>query len=91
MKIKLKDIPLFCGTGICSIVFFNFCYFQSIEIIGGAAIPALLLYTAPIFVMFMSLFLFKENITVKKVIRKVEKCLYFKKKRVNIMLSDLTV
>ena len=68
LKIKLKDIPLFCGTGICSIVFFNFCYFQSIEIIGGAAIPALLLYTAPIFVMFMSLFLFKENITVKKVI-----------------------
>ena len=66
LKIKLKDIPLFCG--ICSIVFFNFCYFQSIEIIGGAAIPALLLYTAPIFVMFMSLFLFKENITVKKVI-----------------------
>ena len=63
LKIKLKDIPLFCGTGICSIVFFNFCYFQSIEII-----PALLLYTAPIFVMFMSLFLFKENITVKKVI-----------------------
>ena len=68
LKIKLKDIPLFCGTSICSIVFFNFCYFQSIEIIGGAAIPALLLYTAPIFVMFMSLFLFKENITVKKVI-----------------------
>ena len=28
----------------------------------------MLLYTAPIFVMFMSLFLFKENITVKKVI-----------------------
>ena len=22
LKIKLKDIPLFCGTGICSIVFF---------------------------------------------------------------------
>ena len=24
LKIKLKDIPLFCGTGICSIVFFNY-------------------------------------------------------------------
>ena len=68
LKIKLKDIPLFCGTGILSIVFFNFCYFQAIEITGSSAVPALLLYTAPIFVMFMSLFLFKAKITVVKVI-----------------------
>lgn len=68
LKIHFKDIPLFCGTGVCSIIFFNFCYFQAIEVIGGSAVPALLLYTAPIFVMFMSLFLFKEKITVKKII-----------------------
>lgn len=68
LKIRLKDIPLFCGTGICSIVFFNFCYFQAIDIMGSSAVPALLLYTAPIFVMFMSLFLFKEKITIIKVL-----------------------
>ena len=68
LKIKLKDIPLFCGTGICSIVFFNYCYFQAIDIMGSSAVPALLLYTAPIFVMFMSLILFKEKITIRKVV-----------------------
>lgn len=66
LRIKLKDIPLFIGTGLCSIVFFNFCYFEAIKIIGGAAVPALLLYTAPIFVMIMSVFLFRERITVQK-------------------------
>ncbi len=68
LKIKLKDIPLFLGTGVCSIIFFNFCYFEAIEVIGGSAVPALLLYTAPIFVMIISLFLFKEKITGQKLI-----------------------
>lgn len=68
LKIKWKDIPLFIGTGVFSILFFNFCYFEAIEVIGGAAVPALLLYTAPIFVMIISLFLFKEKITKKKLI-----------------------
>ena len=68
LKINPKDIPLFIGTGIGSIVFFNFCYFEAIEIIGGASVPALLLYTAPIFVMIISLFLFREKITVRKIL-----------------------
>lgn len=68
LKIKLKDIPLFFGTGVCSIIFFNFCYFEAIEVIGGAAVPALLLYTAPIFVMVISMILFKEKITKKKLL-----------------------
>lgn len=68
LKIKLKDIPLFIGTGVGSIIFFNYCYFEAIDIIGGASIPALLLYTAPIFVMILSVILFKEKITKKKLI-----------------------
>lgn len=67
LKIKVKDLVYFIGTGIGSIVFFNYCYFQSIEIIGGAAVPALLLYTAPVFVMVLSAFFFKEKITKKKI------------------------
>ena len=42
LKIKLRDLPLFFGTGVLSIVFFNFCYFKAIELTGGAAVPALL-------------------------------------------------
>lgn len=68
LYIKLKDIKYFIGTGILSIVFFNFCYFECIKIIGGAAIPALLLYTAPIFVMIFSCIFFKEKMTVSKII-----------------------
>ncbi|MDO5396861.1 MAG: DMT family transporter [bacterium] len=67
LNIKIRDIPLFLGTGLGSIVLFNFCYFEAIEIIGGAAVPALLLYTAPIFVMLMSLPLFHERLTARKI------------------------
>lgn len=68
LKIRLRDIPLFLGSGLLSIVFFNFCYFEAIEVIGGAAVPALLLYTAPLFVMLLSLVLFKEPLTKRKVV-----------------------
>lgn len=67
LRVRLKDVGLFFGTGVLSIVFFNYCYFQAITLIGGASIPALLLYTAPIFVMAISVFLFKERVTPKKV------------------------
>lgn len=66
LKIQIRDIPLFIGTGLGSIVFFNFCYFEAIEVTGSSAVPALLLYTAPIFVMIMSVVLFYEKLTVKK-------------------------
>jgi len=68
LKIRLKDIPFFIGTGIFSIVLFNYCYFESIELIGGSTVPALLLYTAPIFVMIMSAIFFRERITKKKIL-----------------------
>lgn len=68
LKIAWKDSFFFIGTGICSILFFSYCYFKAIEVIGGAAIPALLLYTAPIFVMVLSAVLFREKITKRKLI-----------------------
>lgn len=48
-KIKLKDIWVFLGTGIGSMVFFNVCYFGSMTR-TSLAIAAALLYTAPAFV-----------------------------------------
>lgn len=66
-KIKLRDCWCFFGTGICSIVFFNFCYFRTITL-TSLSVAAVLLYTAPIMVMVMSVILFKENLTVTKII-----------------------
>lgn len=65
LKIKLRDIWMFLGTGILSIIFFNVCYFLTIEH-TTLATASLLLYTAPCFVMIMSAVIFKEKITPHK-------------------------
>lgn len=67
LKIRLKDIWCFLGTGICSIVFFNYCYFKAITMTSLSA-AAVLLYTAPAMVMIMSRFLFHEKFTGIKVL-----------------------
>lgn len=67
LKIRLKDSWCFIGTGIFSFVFFNFCYFKAIQL-TFLSVASILLYTAPILVMVMSLFLFHETFTVKKLI-----------------------
>lgn len=69
-KIKLRDLWCFLGTGVCSIVFFNFCYFRTITLTSLSA-AAVLLYTAPIMVMAMSVVLFKEKLTLRKIIAAV--------------------
>ena len=66
LKIKLRDIWCFIGTGALSVSFFNFCYFKTITL-TSLSVAAVLLYTAPAFVMIMSFFLFKENMTKRKV------------------------
>lgn len=65
-KISFKDFHYFIGTGILSIVFFNWCYFTSLKL-TSVSISAVLLYTAPAFVTIISRLLFKENISKKKV------------------------
>ena len=64
-KIALRDAWMFVGTGIISLTFFNYCYFNCIQA-SSLAVAALLLYTAPAFVMLMSLVLFKERFTTMK-------------------------
>lgn len=66
-KIKLKHMWCFVGNGFIGIVFFNFCYFLTIKA-ASLSVAAVLLYTAPIFVMIFSAILFKEQITRIKVI-----------------------
>lgn len=65
--IRLRDIWVFIGTGIVSVVFFNFCYFSTI-VLTDLSVAAIMLYTAPIFVMIFSAVIFKERITRIKII-----------------------
>ncbi len=67
LSIRLRDCWLFIGTGICSLVFFNFCYFNAMQQ-TNLAVAALLLYTSPIFVMLLSLICFGERFTRSKAI-----------------------
>lgn len=65
LRIKLRDIWCFFGTGVLSVAFFNVCYFTCMNLTTLSA-AAILLYTAPAFVMLMSAVLFREKITVRK-------------------------
>ena len=67
LKIRPKDIWIFLGTGILSISFFNILYFTSIEE-TSLSVAAMLLYTAPCFVMLFSALFFREKITRVKVL-----------------------
>lgn len=66
-KIRWKDIWCFLGTGICSIVFFNYCYFKAITM-TSLSVAAILLYIAPAIVMLLSYFLFGEKLTKRKLL-----------------------
>ncbi|RFU64617.1 DMT family transporter [Bacillus sp. V59.32b] len=67
LKIRTKDIYLFIGTGIVSIVFFNWCYFTAMNVLSIST-AVILLYTSPIFVMLFSSLFFKEKITLTKIL-----------------------
>lgn len=67
LKIQLRHIWYFIGTGIISLELFNWCYFTVIEL-SQASIAVVLLYTSPIFIMVISALVFREKITRNKVI-----------------------
>lgn len=66
-KIRLADSKYFVGTGIISIVLFNWCMFMAIEE-TTISVSAILLYTAPAFVTIFARILFKEKLTLRKMI-----------------------
>ena len=66
-KISIRDIWMFIGTGIISVSLFNICYFYTI-INSEASLAVVLLYTSPVFVVLISAVLFKEKITLNKII-----------------------
>lgn len=67
LKVRLRDCGWFIGMGIISFVFFNFCYFNAISL-TSLSTAAILLYTSPVFVMLLSIWLFKEKMTRPKLL-----------------------
>ena len=65
--IKPKDIWLFALIGIASITFFNYCYFTAMRVVGIST-AAVLLYTAPIFVLIISVLFLGEKLNVIKIL-----------------------
>lgn len=64
-KIRLRDLWLFICGGLFSIILFNFSYYTTMSL-TSLSVAAVLLYTAPFFVMIISLFLFGEKLTWSK-------------------------
>lgn len=65
-RVAPRDFWCFFGSGVCSLLFFTYCYFNAITLMDLST-AAILLYTAPSIVMILSLILFREKITPKKV------------------------
>ena len=67
LRIAPGDCIYFIGTGICSLVFFNWCYFTAITQ-SSMAVAAVLLYTSPVWLMALSALLFAERLTPRKIL-----------------------
>lgn len=65
--IQWRDFYYFIGTGIFSLSFFNYCYFNAIAL-SSISVAVTLLYTAPIFVMMMSSLFWGEKFTFNKLL-----------------------
>lgn len=66
-KVRVRDLWMFFGTGICSFLFFNVCYMSSIGE-NSLSVACILMYTSPIWVAVLSIPLFKEKLSSVKVI-----------------------
>lgn len=65
-KFKLKDIWIFIGTGIVSLMLFTICNQIAIQYCS-LSVASALLYTSPAFIMIFSAFIFKEKMTGRKI------------------------
>ena len=66
LKIRIKDVVQFLGTGILGMMGLNLCYNVAINELT-LSLAAVLLSTAPFFVIFLAALLFHEKITPKKI------------------------
>ncbi len=67
LKIAPRDAVYFVGTGIFSLVFFNWCYFNTIEL-ASLAVAAVLLYTSPVWIVLLAAVFFHERLSPQKIL-----------------------
>ena len=67
LKIRLKDLPIFIGTGILGMMSLNLCFNEAVNTLS-ISLSTVLLSTAPVFVVILAGIFFKEKITGKKII-----------------------
>lgn len=66
-RIRPKHLGYFFGTGIISVLLFTWCYF-SCQQECSLAVAAILLYTSPAFVVLLSALLWRDKLTVRKLL-----------------------
>ncbi len=64
-RVRLRDAWIFIGSGIVALLVFGVCYFKAMDYMSLSA-AAILLYTAPCFVILFSALLFGEKLTKQK-------------------------
>ena len=67
LRVKLKDLWMFIGTGLFSIIISNYASFSAFKEVG-ISVGIILLYTSPVFVTLMAALIFKEPLTKRKVL-----------------------
>jgi DME family drug/metabolite transporter len=67
VRLYPKDIPYILVFGVCGVSLFYFAYQMAVKQ-GGAALAAVLLYTAPAWVIILSRIFLKESITPTKIL-----------------------
>ena len=67
LRVRLRDLWCFAGTGIVSLLLFSWCYFSGMQE-ASLSVMAVLLYTSPAFIMLLSVLLFREKLTRQKLL-----------------------
>lgn len=65
LKIELRDLWMFVGTGVVGMALYNSLYFETTELVS-LSMSSVLLYTSPCFVVVISAVVFKERVTLQK-------------------------
>ena len=67
LRVRLRDLWCFAGTGIVSLLLFSWCYFSGMQE-ASLSVMAVLLYTSPAFIVLLSVLLFRETLTRQKLL-----------------------
>ena len=67
VRVAARDLPAMVGFALVGVTLFFGAYFEAVRL-GGAALAAVLLYTAPVWVVLASAALLRERITRRKAI-----------------------